>query len=255
MNYSAKEMMVICAARKIRNTDIVFCGTGISVLAAVTAKHRHAPDCTILFETGSVDSSPAHLPLAVGDPRVMHQASAFCSLAETFAFLQNPKTARHVVGILGAAQIDRYGNLNSTLISKSASSDGVRLPGSGGACDMASSAGRKIIFMKLEKRRFVEKLDYLTSPGWLGGGNAREAEGLPGPGPCHVITDRGIMGFEEETRRMMLLWYYPGEDPADLAKRTAFGLSAEQAREAPAPQEEELKALREKADPEKLILD
>lgn len=255
MKYSAKEMMVICAARRILNTDIVFCGTGISVLAAATAKHWHAPECTILFETGSVDSSLADLPLAVGDPRVMHRASAFCSLAETFAFLQNPKTARHVVGILGAAQIDRYGNLNSTRIDKGGSSEGLRLPGSGGACDMASSAGRKIIFMKLEKRRFVEKLDYLTSPGWLGGSNTRETEGLPGPGPCHVITDRGIMGFEEKSRSMQLLWYYPGERSEDLAKRTAFALNVEGAKEAQAPQKEELKVLREKADPEKLILD
>lgn len=255
MNYSAKEMMVTCAARKIRNTDIVFCGTGISVLAAATAKHLHAPDCTILFETGSVDSSLAHLPLAVGDPRVMHQASAFCSLAETFAFLQNPKTARHVKSILGAAQIDRYGNLNSTCIRKSGSSAGIRLPGSGGACDMASSAGRKIIFMKLEKRRFVEKLDYVTSPGWLGSGNTRQTEGLPGPGPSHVITDRGIMGFEEKTRSMELLWFFPGESPEDLAQRTAFDLNVDQAKEAPVPREEELRVLREKADPEKLILD
>ena len=255
MKYTTKEMMVVCAARKIRNTDIVFCGTGISVLAAATAKHWHAPDCTILFETGSVDSSLAHLPLAVGDPRVMHHASVFCSLVETFAFLQNPKTARHVVGILGAAQIDRYGNLNSTKIGKNDSPEGVRLPGSGGACDMACSAGRKIIFMKLEKRRFVEKLDYLTSPGWLGGSNTREAEGLPGPGPCHVITDRGIMGFEEGSREMALLWYYPGETPDDLAERTAFDLNVDKAQEASPPQEEELKVLREKADPEKLILD
>ena len=255
MKYTAKEMMVICAARKIRNTDIVFCGTGISVLAAMTAKHWHAPDCTILFETGSVDSSLAHLPLAVGDPRVMHHASAFCSLAETFAFLQNPKTARHVVGILGAAQIDRYGNLNSTYISRRDFSDAVRLPGSGGACDMACSAGRKIIFMKLEKRRFVEKLDYLTSPGWLGGGNTRETEGLPGPGPCHVITDRGIMGFEEKTRCMELLWYYPGESPDDLAGGAAFDLNVDRAKEAAIPLQEELRVLREKADPEKLILD
>ncbi|MFO7751488.1 MAG: CoA-transferase [Desulfobacteraceae bacterium] len=254
MRYTSKEMMVICAARKIRNTDIVFCGTGISVLAAVTAKCWHAPGCTILFETGAVDPSLEDLPLAVGDPRVMHRASAFCSLAETLAFLQNPKTARHVVGILGAAQIDCYGNLNSTRINNGESGE-VRLPGSGGACDMASSAGRKIVFMKLERRRFVEKLDYLTSPGWLQGGNTRERHGLPGPGPCHVITDRGIMEFEEGSRRMVLSRYYPGESVRDLAARVEFPIDVESSKEAFAPTEEELAVLREKADPEKLILD
>ena len=152
--YTKKEMMVISAARMITDSDIVFCGTGISMLAAVAAKHIYAPDATIFFETGAIDSELAHLPLAVSDSRVMTGAGAFCSLVEAFSFMQNKKTSARIVGIIGAAQIDAYGNLNSTMIGDYGDVK-TRFPGSGGACDLASFVNTILAFMKLEKRKFV----------------------------------------------------------------------------------------------------
>ncbi len=254
MDYTLKEMMTIAAARKITDKDIVFCGTGISMLAAVAAKHTNAPHCILFFETGAVDSLLQELPLAVSDSRVMHGASLYCSLHEAFSFLQNPGSGRRVVGIVGAAQIDRFGNLNATCLGGYDRPD-VRFPGSGGACDMASFAGRIIIFMTLEKRKFVEKLDYLTSPGWLSGPGSREKAGLRPTGPSCVVTDKGTMGFDAASREMFLEGVYKGVSPSEIQEQVEFPLDVSRARKIRPPGDEELKVLREKADPERLILD
>ncbi len=253
MNYSLTEMMALAAARQIKNKDIVFCGTGISMVAAMAAKHIHAPDSVIFFETGAVDSCLKDLPLAVSDPRVMHRASVFCSLAEAFGFMQNRKTGKNVVGVVGAAQIDIFGNLNSTAIGDYQSPE-VRFPGSGGACDVASFVNRLIVFMKLEKRKFVETLSYRTSPGWISGHDSREKTGLPGSGPSLVITDKGILGFDPKTRQMMLKACYPGIDPADIQKNISFDIDISNAAFFPEPTGDELHVLRQTIDPEKLIV-
>ncbi|MCG8619554.1 MAG: ketoacid-CoA transferase [Desulfobacterales bacterium] len=251
--YTKKEMMVISAARMITDSDIVFCGTGISMLAAVAAKHIYAPDATIFFETGAIDSELAHLPLAVSDSRVMTGAGAFCSLVEAFSFMQNKKTSARIVGIIGAAQIDAYGNLNSTMIGDYGDVK-TRFPGSGGACDLASFVNTILAFMKLEKRKFVEQLDYLTSPGWRPMGKSREACGLRPQGPKAVITDMGIMKFDATTHRMYLDQYYPGVTPDDIRDRTGFDLDISRAVEAEPPAENALTILRTRTDPECLIL-
>ncbi len=253
MNYTAKEIMVLSAARQIKNKDIVFCGTGISMLAAVAAKHIYAPDCIIFFETGAIDSKLEKLPLAVSDSRVMYKAQAFCSLAESFAFMQNRKTGSNIVGIIGAAQIDPYGNLNSTMIGDYKNTT-ARFPGSGGACDVATFVNTNIIFMKLEKRKFVDKLDYITSPGWLEGYDSRQKQGLSPYGPTSVITDMGIMGFEPESKRMFLQEYYPGVKPETIQEHTSFKIDISKAIQTADPNPDELKTLREKSDPDKLIL-
>ena len=167
-NYTLREMMAIAAARQIRDGDIVFCGTGISMLAAMAAKHISAPNSVIFFETGAIDSRLEEVPLAVADSRVMYWTSVNGNLLDAFATMQNRQTGRKVVGIMGAAQIDRYGNLNSTAIGDYFNPT-VRFSGSGGACDVASFVGRTILFMRHEKRKFVKQVDYLTSPGWLDG--------------------------------------------------------------------------------------
>ncbi len=254
IEYTPKEMMVIAAARKIKNFDIVFCGTGISILAAMAAKDIHAPQSIIFFETGAVDSVLEELPLAVSDPRVMHNASNYCSLAETFAFMQNRNTGKNIIGIIGAAQIDQYGNLNSTCIGDY-KKPRVRLPGSGGACDVASFVGRTIIFMKLEKRKFVEKVDYITSPGWLSCPDGREKAGLIADGPTCVVTDMGIMGFDKDSKEMYLTYFYPGIDPLEIKQNIGFDIDVLRAKEIEPPLRTELKALREKSDPERLILE
>ena len=243
MEYTLREMMVIAAARQINNFDIVFCGTGISILAAMAAKHINAPQSIIFFETGAVDSVLEELPLAVSDSRVMYNASSYCSLTETFGFMQNRNTGKNIIGILGAAQIDKYGNLNSTCIGDYKKPD-VRFPGSGGACDVASFVGRTIIFMKLEKRKFVEKVDYITSPGRLTS---------PDGSSC-VVTDKGIMGFDKDSKEMYVTGFYPGIDPLEIKRNIGFYIDISRAKEIDSPLSSELEVLREKSDPERLIL-
>ncbi len=251
--YTSREMMAIAAAREIKNGDIVFCGTGISMLAAMAAKHISAPESVIIFETGAIDPKLEEIPLAVSDSRIMYGSSMNSGLADAFAIMQNQATGQHVVGILGAAQIDKYGNLNSTAIGPYAKPD-VRFPGSGGACDVASFVGRTIIFMQHEKRRFVPKLDYFTSPGWIDGPMGREKEGLPPGGPVAVITNMAVMRFDEKTKEMYLDGCYPGTTPQTVLDNMDFEVDISQAREIPPPSDEELRILREVCDPQRLIL-
>jgi len=253
MDYTPKEMMAIAAARTIRNDDIVFCGTGISMLAAMAAKHISAPESVIFFETGAIDSRLAELPLAVGDPRVMYRTAVNGSLLDSFATMQNRTTGRHVVGILGAAQIDPYGNLNSTVIGDYATPK-VRFSGSGGAADVASFVDRTIIFMQHEKRKFVPRVDYLTSPGWLEGGNARREQGLGRGGPQMVVTNLAVMGFDEVSRRMFLKARYPGVAEDEVVANTGFAIDTTRCEPMDPPSAEELRVLRDVCDPQRLIL-
>jgi glutaconate CoA-transferase subunit B len=191
--------------------------------------------------------------MAVGDPRVMFWTSVNGSLADSFATMQNRFTGRRVVGIMGAAQIDPYGNLNSTVIGDY-DSPKVRFSGSGGACDVASFVKRTIIFMQHEKRKFVEAVDYLTSPGWLDGPDGRRRAGLPDGGPEAVITNMAVMGFDDNTRRMYLRGTYPGIEPARVQENTGFSVDVSRCRPVAPPTEEELRILREVCDPQRLIL-
>ncbi|HKK90471.1 MAG TPA: CoA-transferase [Desulfobacteraceae bacterium] len=253
MDYTLKEMMTIAAAREISNNDIVFCGTGISMLAAMAAKKINAPDSVIFFETGAIDSKLAEIPLAVGDPRVMFHTSANGGLLDSFATMQNRITGDHVVGILGAAQIDRFGNLNSTVIGDY-SLPKIRFSGSGGGCDVASFVPKSLIFMQHEKRKFVKKLDYLTSPGYLDGPGAREKAGLAPGGPEMVITNMGVMKFDETTKEMYLHGFYPGITPEEILEKMEFSVDTSRAEEIIPPTDEELYLLREKCDSQRLIL-
>jgi len=251
--YSFREMMVLVAAREIRDGDIVFCGTGISMVAAMASKYISAPYSIIFFETGGIDSQLLELPFSVGDPRVMFGTSINAGLAESFGILQNPFTGPRVLGILGAAQIDRYGNLNTTCIGDYWHPK-VRFPGCGGACDAASYAGRTIIFMKQDKRKFVERVDYLSTPGWIVGPGGREEAGLPDGGPTMVITDMGVMRFDEESKEMYLHSTYPGIPPQQIQDQMEIGIDLSRAEEEKPPTEEELALLRERIDPQRLII-
>lgn len=253
MEYKQKEMMTVSAARVIENGDIVFCGTGISMLAAMAAKHISAPESMIFFETGAIDSQLEEVPLAVADPRVMFKTAVNGSLLDSFATMQNRLTGRSVVGILGAAQIDRFGNLNSTVIGDHLKPK-VRFSGSGGGADVASFVNKSIIFMQHQKRKFVQKLDYITSPGWLTGGDARRKAGLCKGGPWLVITDKAIFGFDELTREMYLKGYFPGISPDEILRNMGFEVDVSRATQAIAPSVRELIILREVCDPQRLIL-
>jgi glutaconate CoA-transferase subunit B len=252
-SYTLKEMMAIAAAREIKDGDIVFCGTGISMLAAMAAKHISAPNSIIFFETGAIDSQLAEVPMAVGDPRVMHGAAVNGSLADAFATMQNRFTGRKVVGILGAAQIDPFGNLNSTVIGDYHQPT-VRFSGSGGAADVGSFVSRTIIFMQQQRRKFVPRLDYFTCPGWIDGPGGRKRVGLPEGGPELVVTDMALMGFDASTKRMVLRGCYPGIDPAQVLENMGFEIDISQADTVPEPSEAELAILRDKCDPQRLIL-
>ena len=253
MEYTRQEMMAFVAAREIRNEDIVFCGTGISMVAAMVARHICAPQSIIFFETGGIDCELQELPLSVGDPRVMIGTTINAGLAESFAILQNPRTSHRVVAILGAAQIDPYGNLNSTCLGDYWHPR-MRFPGAGGACDAAAYAGRVITFMKQERRRFVSELDYISSPGMPKNPDERSRLGLSVPGDSLVITDMAVFRFAEDTGRMYLWGYYPGVPPKAVEKEVGFSLETHQSREISPPHPDELRLLREKIDPLGLIV-
>ncbi len=253
MEYTSREMMTIVAAREIKNGDIVFCGTGISMLAAMAAKHISAPESVIFFETGAIDSKLEELPLAVGDSRVMYQSSLNGGLLDAFATMQNKITGKNVIGILGAAQIDKFGNINSTVIGDYYHPD-IRFSGSGGACDVASFVPRSIIFMQHQKRKFVNKLDYLTSPGHLIQTGGRKQAGLISGGPQMVVTNMAVMRFDEETKEMYLAGCYPGIKVNTILENMEFKVDISRVKEIEPPTFEELKILRERCDPQRLIL-
>lgn len=250
-DYTDREMMAISAGRLIKNGDILFAGTGVSMLAATVSKRIHAPKAVVFFETGGVDPSLEELPMAVADSRVMDGTALNSGLIEAFSIVGHRKF--NTIAFLGAAQIDKYGNLNSTCIGDYRRPR-VRFPGSGGACDAASLASGVIIFMQLGKRRFVEKLDYLTSPGWLSGGDSRKKAGYKRGGPMAVVTNMGVLKFDETTREMYLAEYYPGTTISSITDNISFFIDVSRALESQPPDAEELRILRDEVDPQRLIL-
>jgi glutaconate CoA-transferase, subunit B len=252
-DYSPREIMTIVAAREIKNGDIVFCGTGISMLAAMAAKNINAPESVMFFETGSIDARMEEIPLAVADPRVMYQASTNGGLLDAFMTMQNPITGSRVIGILGAAQIDIHGNINTTVIGNYVKPQ-TRFPGSGGGCDVASFVPRFILFMQQEKKRFANRLDYLTSPGYLNGGNGRREARLREGGPTVVITNMAVFRFDEISKEIYLAGYYPGITIRKILENMGFSVDVSKAAEMAHPTAEELNILREKCDPQRLIL-
>ncbi len=249
--YTDMEMMAISAGRLIKNGDILFAGTGLSMLAATVAKRIHAPGAVVFFETGGIDPSLEELPLAVADSRVMAGTALNAGLIEAFSILGHRRL--NTIAFLGAAQIDRYGNLNSTCIGDYWRPK-VRFPGSGGACDAASLAAGVIIFMQLGKKRFVRKLDYLTSPGWLEGDDSRKRAGYARGGPMAVVTNKGVMKFDSVSREMYLAEYYPGVPVEEIVENIDFEIDVQGAVESISPSMEELRILREEVDPQRLIL-
>ena len=189
--YTLTELMAVAAAREIADGEVVFSGTGLPMLGAMLAQRTHAPNCIIIFEAGTVASQLAHLPMSVGDPRAMRGAASAAGLHEVFTFVL--QAGRVDVGFLSGAQVDRFGNINSTSIGLDPRRPQVRFSGSGGACDIACLAKRTVIIALHEKRRFPERVDYITSPGWLEGGDSRRRAGLRWGGPGVVVTTRAVM--------------------------------------------------------------
>jgi glutaconate CoA-transferase subunit B len=213
--------MAVCGSRAIKNCEVVFVGTGLPMIAALLAKRTHAPGAKIVFEAGFIDSNARDVALSIADSRLGYRASGAIGLIETLGLMLQ---GGHVdVGFVGAAQIDMYGNLNTTYIG-SFEKPTVRLPGSGGGNDIMSSAKRAVIIMTHEKRKMVKKLDYLTSPGFLDGLGAREKTGLLGGGPSLVVTNLCQMDFEPRTKRIRLATVHPRVSVQQVLENTEFEL-------------------------------
>jgi glutaconate CoA-transferase subunit B len=241
-HYSRDEIMTVTAARQLANNAVCFVGIGLPSAACNLARLMHAPDIVLIYESGTVGTRPQSLPLSIGDGELAETATCIVPLPEVFAhYLQR---GRIDVGFLGAAQIDRFGNLNSTVIGEYARPT-VRLPGAGGAPQILAHAREVLIVMKQSPRTFVPRLAFRTSCGYLGGAGARGALGYPGAGPRAVITDFGILTPHPETEELQLTALYP-QVTMDAA-RAATGWPLQVAPEIEvlaAPRPEELSCLR-----------
>jgi len=240
------ETMIVAAARQIREGEVTIVGTGLPMAATALAMHTHAPNLNYIVETGIGDLMPVHASLSVADTRLLGAAkpSFVRNILEALGFLVQRGLAD--LGFLGGAQIDMYGNLNATCVGDYAKPK-KRFPGSGGANPIASCAKRVLIIIRHEKRRFLERVEYITSPGHLQGGDSRQAAGLRGGGPDRVITDMGIMDFEPESKRMRVISLHPGITREKIQEATSFPLLfAPEVAVTPPPSPEELNILRTK---------
>ncbi len=248
MNYTPSELMIVNASRALKGSRVVFVGVGLPNIACNLARRSHSPQIELVYESGVFGANPARLPLSIGDPTLVSDATAVTSMADLFMlYLQGGLVD---VALLGGAQIDKYGNLNSTVIGDYANPK-VRLPGSGGACEIATNAKKVFVIMRLKGRAFVEKLDFMTSPGHLTGGDARNELGLPGQGPELVITDRALFNFDPQTKEMVLIEVAEGETAVSIQKDVGWALRIAPNRKGMMPPtEEELTITREKLDPQ-----
>jgi glutaconate CoA-transferase subunit B len=250
-NYSSAEIMTINSARMLRDGDVVFVGVGLPNLACNLARHTHAPNLVMIYEAGVIGAQPERLPLSIGDPTLVSGALAVCSMYDIFAFyLQRGNID---VGFLGGAQIDRFGNINATVIGGYGSPK-VRLPGSGGSMEIAAWANRCYIMTPHQTRRFPEKVDFRTSAGFLGGRAEREAAHLRGAGPLAVITDLGILE-PDDNGELILTALHPGITAEQACANTGWDLKvAPQLKITQPPSSEELRILREDLDPQGIYL-
>lgn len=249
--YSSSELMCINSARMLQDGDRVFVGVGIPNLACNLARRTHAPNLQMIYEAGVIGARPARLPLSIGDPTLVSGATAVCSMYDIFAFyLQRGNVD---VGFLGGAQIDRFGNINATVIGDYAHPK-VRLPGSGGSQEIAAWANRCYIMTPHQKRRFPARVDFGTSAGYLSGRAQRDAAGLRGKGPIAVVTDLGILE-PDETGELILAALHPGCTFEQVKENTGWAVrSFDQPRITEPPTENELRILREELDPQGIYL-
>src|SRR5512139_3688563 len=250
-NYTSSELLTISAARLLRDHDVVFVGVGLPNLACNLALRTHSPNLVMIYEAGVIGAQPARLPLSIGDPTLVSGSLAVCSMYDIFAFyLQRGNVD---VGFLGGAQIDRYGNINATVIGDY-NHPKVRLPGSGGSMEIAAWANRCYIITPHQKRRFPEKVDFRTSAGFLDGREQRDSADLRGAGPQAVVTNLGILE-PDETGELVLTALHPGATVEQARENTGWDLKAlPTLRTTLPPGEEELRILRQELDPQGIYL-
>lgn len=251
LTYSSSELLAINAARLLRDGDVVFVGVGLPNLACNLARRTHAPNLVMIYEAGVIGAQPARLPLSIGDPTLVSGSLAVCSMYDIFAlYLQRGNVD---VGFLGGAQIDRFGNINATVIGDYQHPK-VRLPGSGGSMEMSAFANRCYVLTPHQKRRFPEKVDFRTSAGFLGGRHEREAAGVRGGGPLAVVTDLGVLE-PDETGELVLTALHPGATLEQAQLNTGWALKASaEIRQTLPPSLAELHLLRHELDPDGIYL-
>lgn len=243
-DYTSDELMTINAARMIRNGASLFVGIGLPSAAANLARLTHAPDTVLIYESGTIGAKPSVLPLSIGDGELSETADAVVSIPEIFSYwLQG---GRIDLGFLGAAQIDKFANINSTIIGGDYYKPKVRLPGAGGAQEIAAFCGEVLITLRHNKRAFVEKLDFLTSGGHFEGFDGRARLKLPGRGPVAVITDLGILKPDPVSKELTLTSVHPGVSVEQVVAETGWALKVASKVETTAPPtESELAVLRD----------
>jgi glutaconate CoA-transferase subunit B len=252
-DYNTMELMICTAARELEDGASVGVGTGAPCAAAMLAQKTKSPNLVIFFEAGGAAPLIPEMPISVGDSRTSYQAvlaSGMCEIMETACRGMMDYT------FLGGAQIDMYGNLNSTQIGLDHQKPKVRFPGSGGANDFASFCWRMIVMTPQDARRFCEKVDFITTPGWLKGGDSRAKSGLPiGSGPYKIVTNMAVMDFEPESKRMRIIAINPGYSEEDVRTNCGFELlRAEKIVENQPPTDDELSILREQIDPYRYVI-
>lgn len=251
-SYSPSEMMVARAARELRNGEVVFVGIGLPNFACNLARRLHAPDLVLIYEAGAVGAVPSRLPLSIGDPCLVTDSISVCSMVEIFNYYLQGGLID--VGFLGGAQVDKFGNINSTVIGDYERPT-VRLPGSGGACEIAINSKKTIIILKQNKNTFPETIDFITSPGYIDKNNQRIKYNMPGRGPVLVITDFGIYDFSDKNHEMVLIEIYPNVSLKELKQNLSWDIkvSSNLIKTKP-PTREELNIIREDLDPERIHL-
>lgn len=250
--FAADEQMVCAAAHELQNGEVVFVGIGLPNLACNLARATHAPNLVLIYESGAVGAVPERLPVSIGDPSLVTDSLCVASMADVFqSYLQG---GRIQVGFLGGAQIDRYGNINSTVIG-SYDKPKVRLPGSGGACEIAIHADRVIVIAPLSARSFPAQVDFITSPGQRNKYGTRQALGLPGGGPLRIVTDVGVLEPSRDDGELELVGVYTGVDAESVKGKVGWPLRVRApVATLPAPSANELRLLREVLDPGHLYL-
>ncbi|MDD5603881.1 MAG: glutaconate CoA-transferase, partial [Eubacteriales bacterium] len=221
-SYNYPELLSCISAKFVEDHRGYFVGSGIPLISVLLARKTHAPNAVPFFETGSIGPLLQELPISIADSKTMTRATALKGMCDIF---EMATLGIIEYGFLGGAQIDMYGNLNATMIGTDYFNPKVRLPGSGGACDVGSLCGRTIILLFHEKRRFVEKVDFITTTGYLNGGVSRDENGfIKGTGPYRVITNLAVMDFEEKSKRMRLMYLLPGSTIEQVKENTGFEL-------------------------------
>jgi len=251
LEYTPSELMAAAGARELQDGEIVAVGLGLPVVATFLAKQTHAPKITILFELGVIDPEPVHCGVGLADPRVWYRASVLSSFVDILGAILH--RGRVDVGFLGGLEVDRYGNLNTTLLGDPRGAFR-HFVGSGGANDIASSAQRTIIIIRHEARKLKKAVSFLTSPGYITGGDSRAQAGLRG-GPSRVITDKAIFGFHPETKEMMLMSIHPGNTLDDVVGTMGFApIVPPQVPFTEPPTKDQVRLIREVIDPQRMYM-